>query len=240
MADPEKAGTPEATPPVSESAGTGAQAPDGSESAGKPVDPALAMAWKAKAERVNEAEARLREAEAKLAAAQQAQYAQAQAADPMAQMVQSLRERAQYGDNDAATQLALMTMTATQQAENMLTAEMVKASVPADKWDTVAALVRQSNYRTSVQQALVLARGSEVPVLSNELEAKNKRIAELEKALNARTVGGGGPGNPASTPPAAASVGDAPEMTPEDYYAALARGGPEAIALRDKGVRFKR
>lgn len=240
MADPNEAGTQQAQPPVSESAGTGGTAADGSEAAGKPVDPALAMAWKAKAERVNEAERRLAEAEARLAAAQQAQYAQAQAADPMAQMVAEYRERAAYGDKDAQGWLTAMTLTATQQAENQLTNEMVKGGIPSDKWDVVQGLVRQSGYRMSVAQALQLARGSEVPDLAKQLEAERKKTADLEKALNARTVGGGSPGNPATTTPAAMSVGDVPEMTPEEYAAALARGGPEAIALRDKGVRFKR
>lgn len=241
MAEPEKAGTPEAATPVSENAGTGAQATDGSESAGKPVDPALAMAWKAKAERVNEVEQRLRDAEARLAAAQQAQYAQAQAADPMAQMVNALRERAQFGDTDAAAQLSILTLTATQQAENQLTNEMVKGGIPADKWDVVQGLVRQSGYRMSVGQALQLARGSEVPDLAKQLEAERQKNAALEKVLSGRTVSNGSGGNPATTTPAAMSAGDVPEMTPDEYINALKTLPPaEAQALRDKGVRFKR
>lgn len=241
MAEPEKAGTPGAETPVSESAGTGAQAPDGSESAGKPVDPALAMAWKSKAERVNEVEAKLREAEARLAAAQQVQYAQQAQTDPMAQLVQQLRERAAYGDVDAQAQLATLTMSATQQAETMLVGEMVKAGIPAARWDTVQGLVRQSNYRMSVVQADQLARGSEVPDLAKQLEAERKRREELERVLQQRTVNGATPGNPATTTPAAMSAGDVPEMTPDEYVAALKTLPPaEAQALRDKGVRFKR
>lgn len=240
MAEPNEAGTPPTETPGSESAGTGATAADGSEQAGKPVDPALAMAWKAKAERVNEVERRLAEAEAKLEAQRQAQYAQQAQADPMAQMVQQLRERAQYGDTDAQSQLALMTMTATQQAEGLLMKEMVKRGIPADKWDAVEGLVRQSGYRMSVDHALTLARGSEVPDLAKQLEAERKKREELERVLNQRTVGGGSPGNPATTTPAAMSASDVPEMTVEEYTATLQRGGPEALALRDKGVRFKR
>lgn len=240
MADPEKAGTPPTETPVSESAGTGVQAVDGSESQGKPVDPALAMAWKAKAERVNEAERRLAEAEARLAAAQQVQYGQAQP-DPMAQMVQQLRERAQYGDSDAATQLSLLTLTATQQAENQLTNEMVKGGITADKWDVVQGLVRQSGYRMSVGQALQLARGSEVPDLAKQLEAERNKNAELQKALNGRTVGNGSAPIPSSTTPAAVSGGDVPEMTHEEYNRLISTlPEAEAKALRDKGVRFKR
>jgi len=240
VAEPNEAGTPQAETPVSESAGTGAQAADGSEQTGKPVDPALAMAWKAKAERVNDVERRLAEAEARLAAAQQVQYAQQAQADPTAQMVQQLRERAQYGDTDAIAQLSIMTLTATQQAENMLTKELVKRQVPSDLWDTVEGLVRQSGYRMPVEQAVQLARGREVPDLAKQLEAERKRREELERVLNARTVGNPTGGNPAATTPAAMSASDVPEMTPEEYVAALARGGPEAVALRDKGVRFKR
>ena len=240
MAEPNEAGTPPTETPGSESAGTGATAADGSEQAGKPVDPALAMAWKAKAERVNDVERRLAEAEARLAAAQQAQYAQQAQADPMAQMVQQLRERAAYGDTDAQSQLALMTMTATQQAENLLTKEMIKRGVPSDLWDTVEGLVRQSGYRMGVDAAVQLARGREVPDLAKQLEAERKRREELERVLQQRTVGNSTPGNPATTTPAAMSASDVPEMTAEEYAAALARGGPEAQALRDKGVRLKK
>lgn len=240
MAELEKAGTPPTEPVVSESAGTTGQAGDDSERQVKPVDPALAMEWKSKAERVNEVERRLAEAEARLAAAQQAQYAQQAQADPMAQMVQQLRERAQYGDTDAASQLATMTLVATQQAENQLTKEMYKRGVPSDLWDTVEGLVRQSGYRMGVDAAIQLARGREVPDLAKQLEAERKRREELERVLQQRTVGNSTPGNPATTTPAAMSASDVPEMTPEEYVAALARGGPEAIALRDKGVRFKR
>jgi hypothetical protein len=241
VAEPNEAGTPQAEPPVSESAGTGGQAADGSEQTGKPVDPALAMAWKAKAERVNDVERRLVEAEAKLAAAQQVQYAQQAQADPQAQIIQQLRERAQYGDTDAIAQLSIWTLTATQQAENMLTKELVRRQVPADLWDTVEGLVRQSGYRMSVEQAVQLARGREVPDLAKQLEAERKRREELERVLNARTVGNPPGGNAAATPPAAMSADDIPEMSPEEYNRLLSTLPPDqAKALRDKGVRFKR
>jgi len=119
---------------------------------------------------------------------------------------------------------------------------MTRAGVPAARQDIVAGLVRQSGYRMSVEQADQLARGAEVPDLARQLEAEKRRVADLEKALNARTVGGGSSpsGNPATTTPAAVGGGDVEEMSPQDYNAIIARGGPEAIALRDKGVRFRR
>ena len=217
MADPNEAGTPPTETPGSESAGTGVQAADGSESSGKPVDPALAMAWKAKAEEGNRALQRVADLEARLASIQQVQYAQQVQADPMSQMVQGLRERAQYGDADAASQLAILTMTAQQAAETNLTNEMVKAGVPADKWDVVSGLVRQSGYRTPVAMALQLARGSEVPDLAKQLDAERQRNAALEKALNSRTVGGSQGGNPTATTPAAVSAGGTMEVSPDEY-----------------------
>lgn len=218
MAEPEKAGTPPTETPVSESAGTGAQAADGSEQTGKPVDPALAMAWKEKAERYNEVERKYNEAMAQIEAARQMQYAQQQQADPMAQMIAQLREEAPY-DPKAQAQLSILAMTATQQAELVLNDEMYKAQIPADKWDTVKGLVRQSGYRMSVSNALQLARGSEVPDLAKQLEAERARVAALEKALNGQTVAANKPGNPATVVPAAANAGDVVSVTLEEYMA---------------------
>lgn len=207
MADPTEAGTPQATPPVSESAGTGAVAADGSESAGKPVDHALAMAWKAKAERVNELEQRL-------ANVQQQQYAQQP--NPLVDTVAELQQTQAFDANSRGTLFALAAQ-ATNAAENWLTGEMVKARVPAEKWDAVAGLVRQSKYQTSVAQAMAFVSGSEVPDLQRQLEAERTRSAALQKALDGQTVGKGAQGNPAQTTPAAANAGDALSVTLEEY-----------------------
>jgi hypothetical protein len=214
VADPIEAGTPQATPPVSESAGTGGQVADGSESAGKPIDHALAMAWKAKAEEGNKALARVQELEQRIAAAQQQQFAQA---NPLAEMVAELQQQAPY-DVNARASLAALTMQATQQAEMDVFRAMSRSGIPAARQDTVAALVRQSGYRMSVEQADMLARGPEASDLAKQLEAERQKRMELEKVLNARTVGGGSNGgNPATTTPAAAGAGGALEVPFEEW-----------------------
>lgn len=239
MAEPEKAGTPPTEAPGSESAGTGAQAVDDSEQNGKPVDPALAMTWKQKAERVNEVERRLAEAQAQLEAYQRQQYQQQAASDPMAAMLNELRQQAAY-DPDKARELALWTVNATQQAELQAERALNRLGLTGQVRDMALQIHQQSGYRTPMEQCAQMARGQEVPDLAKQLEAERKRVQELEKVLNQRTVGGSSASIPSSTTPAAVSGDEVPEMTAEQYAAALARGGPEAIALRDKGVRIKR
>lgn len=216
MADPIEAGTPPTETPGSESAGTGAQAVDGSESQGKPIDPALAMAWKAKAEKYNELEDRVRNAEARLAYAQNQQFAAQQQANPLQEMVAELQQAAPY-DVNARASLAALTIQATQQAETDVLRAMMRQGIPPARQDAVAGIIRNSGYRVSVEQADQMARGSEVPDLAKQLEAERARSAALEKALSGRTVGGGTQGNPASTVPAAASAGDNLEVTMDEY-----------------------
>ena len=218
MADPIEAGTPQATPTGSESAGTvGQVGADGSESTGKPVDPALAMAWKAKAEKFNDVEGENRDLRARLAAAQQYQYGQVQP-NPMAEMVTELQQNAQF-DVNARASLATLTLQATQAAENKLTREMVRHRVPEQSWDIVEGLVRQSGYQMPVEAAIQLARGREVPDLAKQLAAERERSAALQKALDGRTVGGGASpnGNPATTTPAAVGGEESPLVTMEEY-----------------------
>ena len=204
-----------------------------------PDQKALFLAQEQKAADGNRALSRVQELEARLAAVQNQQYSQQQA-NPMAEMVAELQQQAPY-DVNARASLAALTLQAAQQAEIETLRAMTRAGVPAARQDIVAGLVRQSGYRMSVEQADQLARGAEVPDLARQLEAERQRSAALQKALDGRTVGSGAPqGSPTATTPASAGAGSAPEMTAEEYAAALSRGGPEAMALRDKGVRIIR
>lgn len=247
MADPNEAGTLSPKPTGSENAGTVGGGSDGSEQSGRPVDPGLLKAWELKtaAENVNKieeraktAEQRAADAEARLNALMAQQYAQA-GQDPFTELVTELRQTSPYDVNSRGT-LAALTLQATNAAELNAMQQMMKLRIPPERQDAVLGLIRQSGYRVSVEEADMRARGAEVPSLERQLEAERKKREELERVLNARTVNGSGGGNPATTTPAAMSGNDVPEMTPEEYSAALARGGPEALALRDKGVRFKR
>ena len=242
MADEPKAGTPEGAVADGGNAGTTPAPVDGGLMDGlTPNQKALFLAQEQKAAEANRVLDENRNLRAQLEAAQQARYGAVQA-NPLADLVGELQQQSQFDVNSRAALFALSAQAANA-AENWLTGEMFKAKVPAEKWDTVAGLVRQGNYQRSVKDALALASGSDVPDLQRQLEAERKRVADLEKALNSRTVGGGGSpnGNPATTTPAAVGGGgEAQEMTPQEYNAIISRGGPEAIALRDKGVRFRR
>lgn len=238
VAEPNEAGTPPAAAPVSENAGTGVQAPqDGSESQGKPIDAGLLEAWKPKVEGYNAAMQRAAELEARLAAIERERYSQQP--NPLAQTVQNLAERAQYGDQDAAAVLQVMQLTAAQQAENNLLAEMVRSDVPKKYWDNAAALVRQSGYRMGFANAAQLAQGVEAPVLNEQLRQKDEELARLRAQLDGRTVGNGQPKVSLSTPSAPVGDSGALEMDADEYSAIMRRGGPEALALRDRGVKFK-
>ena len=178
---------------------------------------ALFLAQEQKAAEGNKALARVQELEHRLSQIQQQQYASTQQANPVAEMVGELQQSAQFDINSKAALFAISAQAANA-AENWLTGEMVKAKVPAEKWDAVAGLVRQGNYQRSVKEALALASGSDVPDLQRQLEAERQRVADLQKALDARTVGSNGSrGNPATTTPAAASVEGVLEVTPEQY-----------------------
>lgn len=163
MAEPEKAGTPPTETPGSESAGTGAQAVDGSEQNGKPVDPALAMTWKQKAERVNEVERRLAEAQAQLEAYQRQQYQQQAASDPMAAMLNELRQQAVY-DPDKARELALWTVNATQQAELQAERALNRLGLTGQVRDMALQIHQQSGYRTPMEQCAQIAVTGELRI----------------------------------------------------------------------------
>lgn len=217
------------------------QPQDGSESQGKPIDAGLAEAWKLKTEveRVNRLEAERAEQARRIAELESRLY-QAQApVNPLAQTVQNLAERAQFGDQDAAAVLSALNVSAAQQAESNVLEEMILHDVPKKHWNTVKGLVRQSGYRMGVPQALQLAQGTEAPALNEQLRQKDEELARLRAQLDGRTVGNGQPKVSLSTPSAPAGDSGAGEMDAEEYSAIMRRGGPEAIALRDRGVRIK-
>ena len=233
MADTEKAGTPTPNATGTESGGTVAAGADGSESAAKPVDAGLLEAWKPKVEGYNKAVEernaayqRMAELEARLAQTQQA-------ANPLAQTFQNLNERAAYGDADAAAMLQVFATTAAQQAELNLTQQMLASDVAPRLRNAAANLVRQSGYRMSFDQAAKLVQGEEVPDLQAKLAQREQELAALKAQMS-----GGAPKVNLSTPPAPAGVSGVDEMDAEEYNAIMRRGGPDAIALRDRGVRL--
>ena len=243
MAEPNEAGTSPSAAPVSENAGTGASAGNGSESGAKPIDAGLQRSWelKTEVERVNRLEAE-NNARAQRIADLEARLYQTQApVNPMAQTIAQLQEEAAWNPSAAAT-LSALGVVATQQAENGLTKAMVRSKVPDALWDDVENLVRQSGYRISVQEAVQRAQGKEVPVLHEQLSAKDEEIRRLREALDGKTVGSNGAARPVSlaTSPAPVGVSGAEEMDADEYAAIMRRGGPDALALRDRGVKLVR
>jgi hypothetical protein len=174
------------------------------------------MAWKAKAEEGNKALDRVKELEARLSAIQDQQYARQQQANPLAEMVAELQQQAPY-DVNAKAALASLTIQATQQAEMDVLRTMMRLNIPPARQDMVASIVRNSGYRIGVEAADQMARGSEVPDLAKQLEAERQKRMELEKVLNARTVGSSPQGNPATTTPAAMGGDGVLEVTLEEY-----------------------
>lgn len=236
MADTEKAGTPTPNATGTESGGTVAAGADGSESAAKPVDAGLLEAWKPKVEGYNKA-VEERNAAYQRMAELEARLAQAQApANPLQTTFQNLQERAAYGDQDAMAMLQMATLTAAQQAELNLTQQMLVSDVAPRLRNAAANLVRQSGYRMGFEQAAKLVQGEEVPDLQAQLAQRDKELA----ALKAQLGGSGVPKVNLSTVPAPVGDSGPVEMEPEEYAAIMRRGGAEALALRDRGVKFRR
>lgn len=240
MAGTNEAGTPPTVAPVSENAGTGVKAVDGSESAAKPIDAGLLEAWKPKVEGYNQAVAERDAAKQRIADLEARLYQTQAPVNPMAQTIAQLQEEASWNPSAAAS-LQVLTIAAAQQAENGLLNEAVRSDVPKKYWDGAMQLVRQSGYRMSFGQAAQLAQGVEAPVLHEQLSAKDEEIRRLREALDGKTVGNNGAARPVSLATSPAPVGDSGqlEMDPEEYAAIMQRGGADAIALRDKGVRFR-
>ena len=181
-----------------------------------PNQKALFLAQEQKAAEANRVLDENRNLRAQLEAAQQARYGAVQA-NPLADLVGELQQQSQFDVNSRAALFALSAQAANA-AENWLTSEMVKAKVPAEKWDAVADLVRQSGYKRPVRDALALSSGTDVPDLQRQLEAERQRVAALQKALDGRTAAGGNPpGNPALTTPAAVAADMSEPVTMEEY-----------------------
>ena len=241
MAGTNEAGTPPTEAPVSENAGTGVKAVDGSESAAKPIDAGLLEAWKPKVEGYNQAVAERDAAKQRIADLEARLYQTQAPVNPMAQTIAQLQEEASWNPSAAAS-LQVLGIAAAQQAENGLLNEAVRSDVPKKYWDGAMQLVRQSGYRMSFGQAAQLAQGVEAPVLHEQLSAKDEEIRRLREALDGKTVGSNGAARPVSLATSPAPVGDSGpvEMDPDEYAAIMRRGGAEALALRDRGVKLRR
>jgi len=185
------------------------------------------MALKQKAEEFNKLAEETKSMKQRLAEYEQAFAARGagQATDPTAEMIAKLREQAPY---DPASQAALLNleMTAKAQAEAWLAGQLV--SVPEKKRDKVAALVRNSMYQMSVQDALSL-------VTDPDAMTYQERLAEAERELERLRGSKPHGSSPAATTPATSSADDgggiAKEIKRSEYIATLNRGGPEARAL---------
>ena len=67
------------------------------------------------------------------------------------------------------------------------------------------------------------------------LKAREQELAALKAQMN-----GSAPKVNLSTPPAPVGDSGPVEMDPAEYAEVMRRGGPEALALRDRGVKFRR
>lgn len=232
MADAQDAGT--QTPPAgtdpTQGGGTPGAGSDGSEPSGKPVDAALALVWKEKAERVNAAEERVRLLEQRLDEAQRQSYGQA-APDPQVQALAELRQRASY-DPDAARELGLWQVQAQNLAETRLTQALYTEDVPRAIAGRVADMVRQSGYQMSVQQAVQMLAPPENPEVASKLKSMQEENEKLRAQLASQST------RPSAGPAWAGGSGGGavphagPTITSSEYAATLAAGGKRAADLR--------
>ena len=233
MSGDPKAGTPDPAQQTANNAGTAAAGQDGGELSGaapKPVDPALAMVWKQKAEDFNKVEKELAEARAALEQARQFQQAQQQQPTDAAQAAyQRVYQDAVAGDPYA--QVQLMNLQASQQNAVMSQVAIDLATVPDNLRETVRDLVAQSGWRMSVsdarRQAEEMSRGKQYDSIAARLaalEQENKALKASQEAAR-RTVS-------TSVVPAAAPEPGSYDLTGSEYRATLSRGGPEALALK--------
>lgn len=239
MSDLIDGGTPKAEQPdTALSGGTPAEASGGTETAGLTEDQKnLLEAWKSKAAEGNEAKKRLRELEERLAAAERAQYGQAQQMDPTMQAIANDMQMAALGDAEAQSRVALWRTTAQQAQELRLQDELDALGVDVKDRAKVKGLIRKSGFQIGVQEALNNLKGEQADSLAEQNRKQAEEIARLKAALEGRSVRATN-GNPAATGPSApAPVGD--EMDAAEYRAIMARGGEEAKALREKGVKLR-
>ena len=240
MSDLIDGGTPKAEQPdTALSGGTPAEASGGTETAGLTEDQKnLLEAWKSKAAEGNEAKKRLRELEERLAAAERAQYGQAQQMDPTMQAIANDMQLAALGDAEAQSRVALWKTTIQQAQELRLQDELDALGVDVKDRAKVKGLIRKSGFQIGVQEALNNLKGEQADSLAEQNRKQAEEIARLKAALEGRSVRATN-GNPAATGPSAPAAAESPEMDAEEYNAVLRRGGPEAIALLNRGVRLK-
>ena len=234
MADAQDSGTPPgaADTDPAQGGGTTSEGQDGREPNAKPVDAALALAWKEKAERYNALDAEREELRRRLEEAERRAYGQQQQ-DPRVQQLAELQQRAAY-DPDAQRELALWQMQAQALAENQLTQALYAEAVPPKLAGRVADIVRQSGYRTTVAEALAMVSPPENPEVASRLKSMQEQLekaqAELAAARKRQASAGpawaGGGGGGGGAPPGA------PTMTASEYAAALAEGGKRAADVR--------
>ena len=238
MADTDGAGTQTPKPDGSESAGTPVVGADGSEAAGLTDDQKNLLAvWKPKVERANELEKENRTLRERLDAAERAQYGQAQQMDPTMQAIANDMQLAALGDAEAQSRVALWRTTAQQAQELRLQDELDALGVDVKDRAKVKGLIRKSGFQIGVQEALNNLKGEQADSLAEQNRKQAEEIARLKAALEGRSVRATN-GNPAATGPSApAPVGD--EMDAAEYRAIMARGGEEAKALREKGVKLR-
>lgn len=234
MADAPDSGTPlnpAGTDP--QGGGTAGASVDGGEH-GKPVDQKLALSWKQKAERLNEAERQrdeairaAEEARARLAAATSAA---APRVDPSLAAAQELAERAAY-DPDARLQLEAMRLSAHAAAQAKLTREMIAYGVPAEHIHAVEDHVTRSGFQMSVPDALAIVVPPSVAEGQARIRSIEEENAKLRKQLEDATrspapgwAGSSSSGGSATTP----------IMPIAEYQARLAAGGPDALKLREQ------
>lgn len=218
-----QAGTP-ATTPENSNAGQGSGAADGSGLNAQQQKEFMTL--KQKAEDFNKVKAERDTLEQRIVQMEQAIYSRGagQATDPTADLVNQLREQAQY-DPVARGTLLNMEMTVKAQAESWLANELV--SVSAVKRDRVAGIIRNSGYQIGAAKAEEMVTDPETKSLADKLQEAENEIARLK---NAKANGS----SPASAVPSTASAdddGSAKEMKRSEYLSVLKQGGQRAHDL---------
>lgn len=224
MAEGLQAGTPENAPDVSENAGTPVTGQDGSEQADIKASPELVKTWKAAAEERNTLKKQVQ------TLSEQLREQQSRSVIPPTSGVDSdtqvLIEQAQMGNPLAKEALI-------NRFERGLDEQVVAHNVPSEYVLKVKGIIRQSNYNTSVADAMRMARGGEVDTLSEQLQAQREEIERLKREVESSKTRV--PGTSATVVPAAGATPDNEEVIAHtQYLQVLAQGGAAAVALRAK------
>lgn len=250
--DPTEAGTPADELDVSETAGTPV-VEDGSEageSEVKPVDGRLAMTWKAKAERVNELEAKVAQLEAERGQRTTTDNRSPEVEDARGSLEDAQREleadraylarveqAAKAGNEEARAALAVV-RSAVKASERSLAAEertvyrLEMADVPEARRTAVRDLMTKTPGLRSPALAFRLLRGEEAGTMETEIERLRRENEELRKTRPQveRRI------------PGASKAADAkngiPVLTQEEYAKRMAENPAQTIADRKAG-KFK-